>query len=117
MDSLGHLIVNWLLSALSLLLVARVVPGIQVAGFGNALIAAAAIGLVNATIGLVLKILTFPLTLITLGLFLWVINALMLKAAAALVPGFRVHGCLPALLGALLLSVLNALLRWLVWSL
>ncbi|MCC6857585.1 MAG: phage holin family protein [Bryobacterales bacterium] len=117
MGSLTHLVVNWLLSALSLLLVAQVIPGIQVAGFGSALAAAVIIGLVNATVGFVLKILTFPLTLITLGLFLWVINALMLKLAAALAPGFRVHGCLPALLGALALSILNTLLRWLVWSL
>jgi putative membrane protein len=108
--------VNWLLSAVSLLLVALLIPGIQVSGFGTALIAAIIIGLVNATVGFLFKIVAFPLTLITFGMFLWVINALMLKLAAALTPGFRVNGCLPALLGALALSVINSVLRYFIWS-
>ncbi|HTM08543.1 MAG TPA: phage holin family protein, partial [Verrucomicrobiae bacterium] len=72
------LIVHWLLSALSILIVAHVVPGFEVRGFGTALIAAVVIGLVNATLGFVLKILTLPLTILTFGLFLLVINALMI---------------------------------------
>jgi putative membrane protein len=64
------------------------------------------------TLGLLLKIMTFPLTLVTFGAFLIVINALMLKLAAALMSGFRVKGFLPAILGAILLSVVNTLLRW-----
>src|SRR5579872_5647022 len=103
-----HLLVNWLLSALSLVIVAAIVPGIEIGGFGTAMIAAVVIGLVNATLGLVLKILTFPLTLITLGAFLVVINALMLKLAAAIMPGFRVRGCLPAILGAILLALIRS---------
>jgi putative membrane protein len=79
-----------------------------------ALIAALAIGLINATLGLLIKILTFPLTLLTLGLFWFVINALMLKLAAALVPGFQVRGFEAAFLGAILLSVVSALLQWMV---
>jgi putative membrane protein len=110
-----HLVVNWFLSALSLMLVALLIPGIEIAGFGHALIAAIIIGLVNATVGVVFKIVMFPLTLITFGLFLWVINALLLKVAAALTPGFRVNGCLPALLGALALSVINTALRYVIW--
>ena len=109
-----HWIVNWLLSAVSLIIVANVIRGIQVDGFGTALIAAIVIGLVNATIGLVLKIVTFPLTIVTLGLFLLVINALMLKLAAALVPGFRVTGFLPAFLGAILMTLVSTLLNWVV---
>lgn len=109
-----HLLVNWLLSAVSLMIVAAIVPGIEIAGFGTALIAALVIGLVNATLGFFLKIVTFPLTLITLGAFLFVINALMLKVAAALLPGFRVKGFLPAILGAILLSLVHLLLRWLL---
>ena len=109
-----HLLVNWLISAVSLMIVAAIVPGIEIAGFGTALIAAVAIGLVNATLGFLLKILTFPLTLITLGAFLFVINALMLKVAAALLPGFRVKGFVPALLGAVLLSLVHIVLRWLL---
>jgi len=112
-----RLLVNWLLSAVSLVIVANVVPGIEIAGFGTAMIAAIVIGLVNVTLGLLLKIITFPLTLLTFGAFLIVINALMLKVAAALIPGFRIRGCLPAILGAIGLGLLNLLLRWLIFPL
>ena len=106
-----NLLVTWLLSAVSLLIVAYVVKGFDISGFGSALIAAVVIGLVNGTIGFFLKVVTFPLTILTLGLFWWVINALMLKLAAALVPGFKINGFLPALVGALVLSLVNLLLR------
>jgi putative membrane protein len=109
-----ELILNWLLSALSLLIVAHVIKGFELSGFGAALIAAIAVGLVNATLGLFLKIITFPLTILTLGIFWIVINALMLKLAAALVPGFVIRGFLPALFGAIVLSLVNLLLRYLV---
>jgi len=105
------LIVHWLLSALSLLLVAYLVPGFHMRGFGTALIAAVVIGLANATLGFVLQILTLPLTIVKFGLFLLVINAVMLKLAAALVPGFEVYGFLPAVLGAIILSVISLILR------
>jgi putative membrane protein len=111
------LILHWLLSALSILIVAHVVPGFEVRGFGTALFAAVVIGLVNATLGFVLKILTLPVTILTFGLFLIVINALMLLFAAMLVPGFAVHGFGPALLGAIVLSVVSFILRFLVSSL
>jgi uncharacterized membrane protein YvlD (DUF360 family) len=75
------LLVHWLISAVSLLIVTYILPGIQVRGFGTALIAAIVIGFINATLGLILKILTLPLTLLTFGLFLLVINALMLQLA------------------------------------
>jgi putative membrane protein len=83
-----NLLADWILSALALLVVAHVVPGFEVAGFGAALVAAIAIGLANATLGVLLKILTFPLTIFTLGIFWFIINAFMLKIAAGLVPGF-----------------------------
>ena len=111
------LIAHWFLSALSLLIVAHVVPGFEVKGFGTALIAAAVIGLVNATLGLFLKVLTLPLTVMTFGLFLIVINALMLKLAALLVPGFMVRDFIPALLGALVLSLVSFVLRYLAYNL
>src|SRR5437868_2869903 len=107
-----HLLISWVLSAVSLLIVAAVVPGIEIAGFGTAMIAAVLIGLVNVTLGLLLKIFTFPLVLLTFGLFLILINALMLKIVAAIMPGFRVRGCVPAILGAILLGLINTLLRW-----
>jgi putative membrane protein len=109
-----RLLLHWILSALAVWIVAHVVPGISVTGPLAALIAALAIGLINATLGLLIKILTFPLTLLTLGLFWFVINALMLKLAAALVPGFQVRGFEAAFLGAILLSVVSALLQWMV---
>jgi putative membrane protein len=109
-----RLLLNWFLSGLAVWIVAHVVPGIYVSGAFAALIAALVIGFINATIGAVLKILTFPLTLVTLGLFWFVINALMLKFASALVPGFQVHGFVAAFLGAILLSLVNMMLRWLV---
>jgi putative membrane protein len=94
--------------------VAHVVPGIAVSGPVAALIAAAVIGLVNATLGLLLKILTFPLTLLTLGLFWFVINALMLEVASAFVRGFQVRSFEAAFLGAIVLSVVSSLLQWLI---
>ena len=110
-----RLLLNWVLSALAVWIVAHVVPGIHVSGPVAALIAALVIGLINATVGLLLKILTFPLTLLTLGLFWFVINALMLElASAVLSPGFRVRGFLAAFVGAILLSLVNMLLKWLV---
>ncbi len=109
-----RLLLNWVLSALAVWIVAHVVPGISVSGPLAALIAALAIGFINATIGLLLKVLTFPLTLLTLGLFWFVINAAMLKLASALVPGFEVRGFLAAFVGAIVLSLVNALLQWLV---
>jgi len=78
------------------------------------LIAALAIGFINATIGAILKILTFPLTLITLGLFWFVINALMLELASAVVPGFQVRGFFAAFVGAIVLSLVNLVLKGIV---
>jgi putative membrane protein len=93
----------------------RIVPGISVSGPMAALIAALVIGLINATIGALLKILTFPLTLLTLGLFWFVINALMLELASALLaPGFQVRTFTAAFLGAIVLSLVNMVLKWLV---
>ena len=109
-----RLLVNWILSALAVGIVAHIVPGIYVGGPAAALIAALVIGFINATVGALLKFFTFPLTLLTLGLFWFVINALMLKFASALVPGFQVHGFLAAFLGAILLSQVSATLKWLV---
>lgn len=110
-----RLLLNWILSALAVWIVSRVVPGIYVSGPIAALIAALVIGFINATIGLLLKILTFPLTLLTLGFFWFVINALMLKLASALLsPGFQVRGFVSAFVGAIVLSLVNMVLRWLV---
>jgi putative membrane protein len=108
---MAHLLINWLLSALSLVIVAHLISGFRLSGFGAALIAAIVIGLVNGTIGFFLKIVTFPLTILTLGLFWLVINAMMLMLASAFVPGFKIDGFLPAFFGAIVLSLVNMGLR------
>jgi putative membrane protein len=104
-------IAHWLLSGVALLIVARILPGIQVDGFRAALIAALVIGLVSATVGLVLKILLLPFIVLTLGVVYFLVNGLMLKLASEFVPGFRVVGCLPAVLGSILLTVVDYVLN------
>ena len=106
-----RLLLNWLLSAISLLIVSHLIPGFYVRDFTAALIAALVIGLVNATLGLLLKIITLPLTILTLGIFWWVVNALMLILASHFVPGFAVHGFWPAFWGAVVLSLLNMVFK------
>ena len=82
--------------------------------FLSALLAAVVIGLINATIGLFLKVVTFPLTVLTLGIFWFVVNAIVLKLATWFVPGFSIHGFWPAFLGAIVLSLINMIFRWLM---
>ncbi|HET8670457.1 MAG TPA: phage holin family protein, partial [Candidatus Saccharimonadales bacterium] len=112
---MGDLIITWLLSAASLLLVAHLIPGFSVSSFGSALIGAIVIGFVNMTLGFILKVITLPLTILTFGLFLLVINALMLQLATAFVPGFSVQGFMPAFFGAVVLAVINMALHGLVF--
>jgi putative membrane protein len=106
-----QLLVNWLFSALALIIVAHVAPGFYVRDLLAALAAAAVIGLINATLGLLLKILTAPLTLVTFGAFLLVINALMLMLASSILRGFEVRGFWAALIGSIALSLVNLGLR------
>lgn len=106
-----RLLVQWLLSAVALLVVSNLVPGFTVRGLGPALVAALVIGLLNATAGALLKIITFPFSILTLGLFLLVINGLMIWLASRLVDGFRVRGFIPAFLGAAVLAVLGMIIR------
>jgi len=105
------LLVQWLLYAFALLVVSNLVPGFYVQGLGSALTAALVIGLLNATVGFLLKIVTVPISILTLGLFLLVINGLMILLASKLVRGFRVNGFLPAFWGAVVLALLGMLLR------
>ena len=106
-----RLILHWILSAVALVIVARLVPGFYVRNFTAALIAALVIGLVNATLGFLLKVLTFPFIILTLGLFWFVVNALMLIVASKLVPGFVVTGLVPAFWGAIVLALINIVFR------
>jgi len=109
--ALMRLILHWILSAVALMIVAHLVPGFYVRSFGAALIAALVIGLVNATLGFLLKVLTFPFIILTLGLFWFVVNAVMLIVASKLVPGFVVTGFIPAFWGAIVLALINMAFR------
>jgi putative membrane protein len=109
-----RLLLHWILSALALLIVSHFVRGFELSGFVAALIAAVVIGLINATLGLILKVVTFPLTVVTLGIFWFVINALMLELASAVVPGFHISGFRAAFIGVIVLALVNMIIRWLM---
>ncbi|AMM24852.1 phage holin family protein [Variovorax sp. PAMC 28711] len=106
-----RLLIKWLLSALALLAVTYLYSGVQVTSFPSALIAAAVIGLLNMIVRPVLVVLTLPVTIVTLGLFLFVINALMFWAASGLLAGFHVNGFAAALIGSLIYSVLGVIIE------
>ena len=108
---MAWLLLQWLLSAVALLVVSHVVPGFHVAGLLPALIASLVIGLLNATLGLFLKIITFPLSILTLGIFLLVINGAMILIASSVVRGFHVSGFAPAFWGAVVLALLGVVIR------
>lgn len=101
------LIFKWLLSAAALLAVAYLYSGVEIKSFTSALIAAFVVGLLNSVLRPILVVLTLPVTVVTLGLFLFVINALMFWSAAGLLPGFNVTGFGAALIGSLIYSVLG----------
>jgi len=101
------LIVRWLLSAVALLAVAHLYSGVVVTSFTSAMIAALVIGLLNTIVRPILVVLTLPITVVTLGLFLFVINAVMFWMAGSLLPGFAVHGFVAALIGSLIYSVIG----------
>lgn len=113
---MARLLIEWLLSAVALLVVSNVVSGFHVEGLGPALVAALVIGLLNATVGFFLKIVTFPISILTLGLFLLVINAIMILVASNIVRGFHVRGFGPAFWGAVVLALLGMLIRWVAKS-
>ena len=104
-----HLLLRWILDAIALLIVAWLVPGFKVANLPSALIAVVVIGLLNVTLGFLLKLITLPLGILTLGLFFLVINALILKLASGVVPGFYVNTFGAALIGAAVLALLHML--------
>jgi putative membrane protein len=104
-----HLLLRWILDAIALLIVAWLVPGFKVANLPSALIAVVVIGLLNVTLGFLLKLITLPLGILTLGLFFLVINALILKLASGVVPGFYVNTFGAAFIGAAVLALLHML--------
>lgn len=108
------LIAQLLLSALTLLFVAYLVPGITIDSIYIALIAAVVLGVLNMLVKPILVILTLPITVVTLGLFIFVINALLFLFAASFIEGFSVDGFLPALLGSLLVSAISLITKQLI---
>lgn len=111
-----HLLFRWLLNAAALLLVAYLYPGVQVTSFGAALVAAVVLGLVNAVIRPILLVLTLPVTILTLGLFIFVINALLFWLVAELVGGFHVAGFGAALIGSILYSLITLVTSWIAFG-
>lgn len=108
------LVARWLANALALLLIAYLYPGVTVQSFLAAAVAALVLGLVNAVVRPILVLLTLPVTLLTLGLFLFVINALMFWLVAEIVPGFTVSGFGAALVGSILYSLITLVTSWLL---
>jgi putative membrane protein len=102
-------LLHWILNAIALLVVARLVEGFQISSFVSALIAVVVIGLLNATLGLLMKIITLPLGILTFGLFFLVINAVILWFSSKVVPGFAVTTFKAAFLGALVLALIHML--------
>ncbi len=104
-------LVTWLVSALAVLLTAWVVPGLAIANFTTALIAAPIFGIVNAVVKPLLVLFTLPLTILSLGLFLLVVNAIAFGLVGYLTPGFAVSGFFPALFGSFVLSIVSSVLN------
>lgn len=109
---MGSLLIRWFVNALALMLVAWLYPGVTVDTIFAALVAALVLGLVNTLVRPVLVILTLPVTLLTLGLFLFVLNALLFWLVAELVTGFRVGGFFDALVGSSLYSLITLAVNW-----
>lgn len=104
-------IIHWVLSAIALMVVTQIVPGFYINDVQSALVAALVIGVLNATLGFVIKVITFPFAILTFGIFLLLINAAMILMAAKIVSGFVVYGWVPAFWGAAVLAVLGLLIR------
>jgi putative membrane protein len=109
-----NFLLTWLGTALALLITSHIVPGFMIKTFVAALFAAIVIGLVNAIIRPILSVLAFPITLITFGLFTFVINALTLWLASAITPGsgFQIQGFIPAFLGSIVLSIVSSVINY-----
>ncbi len=107
-----RLIIQWILSAVALMITSRIVPGFYITGLGAALIAALVIGFLNATLGFLLKLITFPIAILTFGVFLLFINAGMILLASHMVDGFYVYGMAPAFWAAAVLAVLSMIIRF-----
>ena len=111
------LLISWLITAISLLIIAQLPIGVEVDNFGKALVSAIVFGILNAIIKPLLVVLTIPITILTLGLFLFIVNAIVFGLAAALVQGFRLrYGFWSAIFGSICLSFVNGILSQVIVS-
>src|ERR1700691_5586441 len=106
-----HLLVKWVIGALALLAVAYIVPGFRVVSLPSALVAVLVIGFLNMTLGLLLKVITFPFAILTLGLLFLVINAFMLILASKITPGLQIASFGAAFIGAVVLAVVHVIIE------
>ena len=106
---------NWVVSAITIFIVATYVPGFEVDSFLTALIVALVLGIVNAFIKPIITILTLPITILTLGLFAFVINALLIWGISSIVAGFTITGFVPALIGAIALWLINLIIHFVIF--
>ena len=105
------ILIRWIILTVSIIAASYMLEGIHISGFFSAFFAAAALGILNALFRPILLILTLPINVLTLGLFTFIINALMLKMASGIIPGFEVHGFWTAVIGSLIISVISSLLN------
>lgn len=110
-----NILVQWLMSALALLVTSKLIPGFQIKGFASALWAAVVVGIANVIIWPILIVLTLPINLLTLGLFTFVVNGAVLKICAGLLSGFDIKGWWPAIFGSILISLVSSLMRYLLY--
>jgi putative membrane protein len=112
-----HFLLTWLLTALALVITAKLVPGFKIDSFPAALVASVVLGLLNAIIKPIMVVLTLPITLVTLGLFLFVLNAITIWVAGYITPGFDVDSFVPALVGSIVLTIVASVLNFVVGGL
>ncbi len=105
------ILIRWTILTVSIIAASYLLEGIHISGFFSAFFAAAALGILNALFRPILLILTLPINVLTLGLFTFIINALMLKMASGIIPGFEVHGFWTAVIGSLIISIISWLLN------
>jgi putative membrane protein len=108
------ILINWFISALAIGISAYLIPGVYIDGFVTALVLAVVIGIINITLKPILFFLTLPITILTLGLFALIINALVILLASAIVPGFRIESFFTAIVFSIVLSLVNLILNRLV---
>lgn len=109
-------LLHWVLVSLTIMITAHIVPGFRIDNFIAALLASLMIGFVNMFVWPILTLLTLPLTLVTFGLFLLVVNGIALKISAALTPGFSIEGFFPAVVGSIVLTLIGWLVRFVVFG-